>query len=162
MNHEKLSTWIRILSAKENRFIISLEFITKESMPITPEKMGMLSHLEIAALQIINDLFAETQDDIEKNIFPLILAETKIADDETLTYIDKLNLLEKHRWLTRAAWWQQLRKLYHETADPHDDSDKTAADHTQKVITASIELLEYWDFLQPKLLSLQKNISNQN
>lgn len=123
----------------------------KHLIPFTEDSIKNLSKEESAYVEVIYSRFGKLQDTIGNKIFPAILA---ITGEAALTFIDKLNTLEKLRYLNHAAWWLEIRDLRNQITHDYDDDYETIAKHTNTLIEQSQKLLAYWHYLKPKLTTL--------
>jgi hypothetical protein len=123
--------------------------------PLTEDSLKNLSKNEAAYIEVIYSRFAKLQDTIGNKIFPAILEAT---GDTPLTFIDKLNTLEKLRYLENAEWWLEIRDFRNQITHDYEDDYESLAAHTNKLIQQSHKLLTYWSYLKPKLVTLAEHI----
>jgi len=116
--------------------------------PITAEKIDTFAPQEIAFLDMFSTRFSKLQDIIGSRIFPYILKE---AWDDSVSFIDKLNKLEKLSFLDDAGWWIDLRELRNTVTHDYPDSNEEIAKHIEELLSKSQGLLDYWKTLKPKL-----------
>jgi uncharacterized protein with HEPN domain len=139
------------------RLQTSLEEI-KHLIPFTEASIKNLSKEESAYVEVIYSRFGKLQDTIGNKIFSAILT---ITGETPLTFIDKLNTLEKLRYLDDAAWWLKIRDLRNQITHDYEDDYETIAEHTNTLIEQSHKLLAYWDYLKPRLTTLMAQAENQ-
>jgi hypothetical protein len=139
------------------RLQTSLEDV-KHLIPFTEASIKNLSKEDSAYVEVIYSRFGKLQDTIGNKIFPAILT---ITGHTPLTFIDKLNTLEKLRYLNDATWWMQIRDLRNQITHDYEDDYEIIAEHTNTLIEQSHKLLAYWHYLKPKLTTLIEQAENQ-
>jgi hypothetical protein len=127
--------------------------------PLTEYSIKNLSKEESAYIEVMYSRFAKLQDTIGNKMFPVIL---KITGENPLTFIDKLNTLEKLRYLNDTAWWLEMRDLRNQITHDYEDDYETIAEHTNTLIQQSHKLLTYWQQLRPKLTTLIDHAEKQS
>ncbi|MEI8295612.1 MAG: hypothetical protein WCG04_03705 [Alphaproteobacteria bacterium] len=96
-------------------------------------------HLLIVELFI--GRFAKLQDFMGTKLFDLVLEATKEYADK-LTFIDKLNLLEKRSIIDDAHIWDKLRKTRNDLAHEYPDKPQLMADNLNKAFLLAPVLLK--------------------
>lgn len=122
----------------------------------TAEYFEKLDELSIAMIDSTILRFIKLQDTIGASIFPSILELTEPVTITDLTFIDKLNKLEKLGYLDNAQWWQNLRKLRNDLTHDYPNTYQLLAHYFQEFIIKTPELLAYWKELEKKVMLLIK------
>lgn len=106
---------------------------------------------ELAFFDLLTTRFSKLQDTIGAQIFPEILEPyLETSSVNRLTFIDKLNHLEKLYYLDDANWWLDLREIRNNLT--HDYPDNAAlCDQLNKLIPKAHELVNYWSWLKQKI-----------
>ena len=87
------------------------------AFPLTKIKMKSFSDEQLGYLELLTTRFSKLQNLIGGKIFTLILSSVG-ENVDTLTMVDKLNLLEKKEFLESVKKWKMLRDLRNDIA--HD------------------------------------------
>jgi hypothetical protein len=96
-------------------------------LPMTGEIFAHLSDLQVQSLDQFILRFTKLQDAMGSRLFPAILQYLQEPYEER-PMLDKLNRLEKLRYIDRAEAWQNIRSTRNKFAhDYPDDSDRNAA-----------------------------------
>jgi len=99
----------------------------KDVFPITSNKYQNLTKDEVQALDQYLFRFSKLQDSLGDKVFKLLI---KIYEqkDETISFIDILNRLEKYGFLSSAKEWMHLRKIRNEISHQYDDEPQEMAE----------------------------------
>ena len=130
---------------------LRIERAYKEIVPILPLSLKSYINLSEEHIRIIDQYlfrFSKLQGTIEEKLFPSIVDEF-IEDSSRLTFVDKLNQLEKVQILDSVEEWKSLRNARNNIAHQYDDEPEEMADAINKIF-AQKELL----------LSVYKNVKN--
>ncbi|MEI6285322.1 MAG: hypothetical protein WCP79_02370 [Bacillota bacterium] len=100
--------------------------------------------------------FTRMQDETGAKIMPLILELTAEPLDETATFIDKLNRLEKLGVIESALQWLELRKVRNSLAHEYPDDPDIRFAALQELIAATNKLIEIFERIERYLV--EKNI----
>ncbi len=104
---------------------------------------------QVAYTDMLTQRFASLQDTIGSRIFPRIL---RLAQEDALTFLDKLHRLEKIHYLSKGSdWWISLRELRNLSTHDYPLEQETAEANLRLLIVRSEELLEYWQELKEKI-----------
>lgn len=110
-----------------------------------------LSTQQLAFLDMVTLRFGKLQDIIGSKIMPLIL---EILAEDAVTFIDKLNKLEKLGYVSSADWWLELRELRNQIAHDYPNNEQQVCANISLLVQKSAELLDFWQSLKVKLASL--------
>lgn len=119
---------------------------------------GFLKHLsdnDIAPFDMMAMRYQKLQDLIGSKIFPIIL---ELIGQEAITFIDKLNKLEKFGYLDDASWWSQLRELRNRITHEYSAEDLIVEATVKETIREAGLLLAYWQRLKPRLEALLEQV----
>ena len=105
---------------------------------------------ELGITELLTGRFAKLQEAIGKKIFPLILIA--IGEDiESMSFIDRLNLLEKLGYISDAQHWFDYRNARNAVAHDYPDSPDLMVQYLEEVIELAKDLLDYWKSLEQKI-----------
>ena len=156
---KKLKSEIEVCDLHANRLSVALRHI-EPLFPLTPEKLEVLKDEEIGFLELMSSRFAKLQDTIGRKIFPLLLM-TLDEYEESNSFIDRLNKLEKLEILKDLSLWNRMRKVRNEIAhDYPGDSDQKAL-KIKHCFESSHSLLSFWEDLK-KIMIQRTLVSNIN
>lgn len=143
----QLETYIESLDTHEKRLSWALGKIAPLT-PISAEEIANLSDEQVAFLEQVYSRFCKMQDEIGTKVFPEVLNYT---DTKAISFIDKVNAMEKLEFLADAAWWTELRDLRNILTHEYENNYPTHADNTNELVVKAKELLDYWKELKVKL-----------
>ena len=142
-----LETYIETLDTHEKRLTCALKQI-KPLTPINALQIADLTDEQIAFLEQIYSRFCKMQDEISTKIFPEII---KYTDSKAVSFIDRINTMEKLDFLSNATWWVELRELRNVLTHEYENNLPAHADNTNELVIKAQELLDYWKNLREKL-----------
>ncbi len=90
----------------------------KTLCPVTAQDIETLPSSDISYLDMLSTRFSKLQYLLGSRIFASVL---EIVGDESITFIDKLNELEKLCFLDDANWWIDLRDLRNDVSHDYPD-----------------------------------------
>ncbi len=120
-------------------------------MPLTADKLSNLQPHQVAFMDMMTMRFSKLQDTIGAKIFSLIL---EILGEDALSFIDKLNKLEKIGYLTDVNWWMDLREIRNAITHDYPNDYIIIATHMTVLLNKVEELLNFWDHLKSKISNL--------
>jgi len=120
-----LQPLLDIADLHANRISMAIERI-KITMPITAEKINSLSPEESSFCELYASRFSKLQDFMGSNLFTALLASTG-EQTETLTFIDKLNKLEKLQIIDSAEEWKKMRSIRNILSHEYPDRPEITA-----------------------------------
>jgi len=106
----------------------------KNTLPITSQKYKNLTKDKVQALDQYLFRFAKLQDTIGDKIFKLVINMYE-QNDETLSFKDILNRLEKYHFIQNAKEWSYLRKVRNEISHQYDDEPEEMAEALNNIIS---------------------------
>ncbi len=115
--------------------------------PISPEVIVALSDDELPLFELYTSRFSKLQDLIGNALFPKLLASVGEPVDE-MTFIDRLNRLEKLGVLDNAENWMKLRQIRNHLSHEYPDQPEITAEY----------LNDAFDFGRILLKCLEKSI----
>ncbi len=115
-SQDKLKNEIEMCDLHASRLSVALMHI-EQLFPLTPEKLKTLKDEDLGFLDLMSGRFAKLQDTIGRKVFPLLLKSLG-EYEESNSFIDNLNKLEKLEILKDATFWGRMRKVRNEIA--HD------------------------------------------
>ncbi len=149
-----LQDYIKIANIHADRLKIALDKL-ESLLPITLKTFSIISPEQLGLFDMLTTRFGKLQDTIGARIFSMILESLlETSGGETLTFIDKLNRLEKIDYLDDANWWIELRDIRNQLTHDYPDS-ALLCDHLNKLIPIAHELLNYWASLKEKIKKLK-------
>ena len=126
---------------------------TEHFMPMTADVLSKLPLEQVAFLDMMSTRFGKLQDIIGAKIFPLIL---EILGEDAVTFIDKLNRLDKLGYIDDVSWWMDLRELRNEVMHDYPDDYKAISEHMSILVVQANKLLQFWEALKKKIELLPK------
>lgn len=126
----------------------------KKLVPLPILSISELSTKQLAFLDMMTMRFGKLQDLIGVKIMPLLL---EILAEDALTFIDKLNRLEKLGYIPSTKWWLELRELRNQIAHDYPNNEKLICANISKLVHKSSELLDFWVALKTKVALLIKH-----
>jgi hypothetical protein len=118
--------------------------------PLSIEKIANMNTHELGITELLTGRFAKLQDTLGKKIFPLILVA--IGEDiQSMSFIDRLNALEKLGYIDNAQHWFDYRDARNAAAHEYPDSPALMVKNLEDIIKLAKELLEYWQKLEQKI-----------
>lgn len=121
-----LQPLLEIADLHANRISIAMDHI-KTKIPVTAEKINHLSHEEVSFFELYASRFSKLQDFMGANLFTALL-ENAGEQTETLTFIDKLNKLEKLQIINSADEWKKMRNIRNILSHEYPDRPEITAD----------------------------------
>lgn len=114
---------------------------TSAWFPLTEVALSTMPSEEIALLDMLSSRFARLQDLIGAKIFSLVLS---LLGEDDLSFIDKLQKLEKLEYIDSARWWMQLRDIRNQLAHDYPGSEALLVLHFNQAIPDIKKLLVAW------------------
>ncbi len=118
--------------------------------PLSQIKIANMNTHELAITELLTGRFAKLQDTLGKKIFPLILIAIG-EDTQGMSFIDRLNLLEKLGYIDDAQHWFDYRDARNAAAHEYSDSPAVMVKNLENIIRLAKELLAYWQKLGQKI-----------
>lgn len=141
--HEK-----RILHARER---------CAELIPLNAESYANLSEDKIEHIDQLVYRFGKLQDAIGAKLF-LRIVETLQEGTESLTFIDKLNILEKAGVIDSARQWRILREIRNQLAHDYEDDPEEGSKYLNDLFYSADTLIK---INRQVLEFVEKNILKQ-
>lgn len=123
----------------------------KQLIPLPILSISQLSTQQLAFLDMVTLRFGKLQDIVGVKIMPLIL---EILAEDAMTFIDKLNKLEKLGYISSSDWWIELRELRNQIAHDYPNNEKLICANISMLVDKSTELLDFWNVLKTKITNL--------
>lgn len=139
-----LEDYLKIADIHADRLKSGLKKV-KTLFPLTPTVFAQLTDENVAFLDMITTRFGKLQDIIGAKIFPLIL---EILGEDALSYIDKLNKLEKLGIIEDAQWWMKAREIRNQITHDYPDDYGLLSTHFNQMIPVVNDLLNFWSNLK--------------
>jgi hypothetical protein len=108
--------------------------------PITPEKVTALKIDEIAMFELFTNRFAKLQDLMGNKIFTLLLIASGEQADE-MSFIDKINKLEKLKIIDSAQEWLMMRQVRHHLSHEYPEHPELTSQFLNQAYTLSEKIL---------------------
>jgi hypothetical protein len=147
-----LKSQIEIADIHCDRLKAALTYI--ERLPtLTVQTIDKLSYDDLSYLDMLSTRFSKLQDVIGEKIFPSIL---EILEEKTegLSTIDRLNKLEKLRFLDDVDVWRKMRSIRNSISHEYPDQPNVRLTQIEELIEQTKILLKYWEFLKGKIAQL--------
>jgi hypothetical protein len=117
-------------------------------LPFTAQSFSEFTAQEVAFLDMLTTRFSKLQDVIGTKIFPLILQSLQ---EEAVTFIDKLNRLEKLNYISDVNWWIDLKEIRNQITHDYPSDYIVLCEHFQAFVPKAGELLLFWEGLKEKI-----------
>jgi hypothetical protein len=117
---------IEIADIHADRISIAMDYL-KNKIPVTAEKINHLTHEELSFFELYASRFSKLQDFMGSNLFTALL-ENSGEQTETLTYIDKLNKLEKLQIIKSTDEWKKMRHIRNILSHEYPDRPEITAE----------------------------------
>ncbi len=116
----------------------------EEYFPISTEKLENFSFDELAMLELYTSRFAKLQDQLGQKVFTLFL-EFLGELQNGMSFIDKLNKLEKLQIIESADQWQNLRWVRNHISHEYPDDPKIMIHYLNDAYNIRFILLDCLD-----------------
>ncbi|MCX7120998.1 MAG: nucleotidyltransferase domain-containing protein [Gammaproteobacteria bacterium] len=116
-------------------------------MPLTAERFEKLSDEEVAILDMFSTRFGKLQDILGVKVLPMILELTE-EPGVYLTFIDKLNRLEKMLAIPSADDWSAFRKVRNSFTHDYPDNPKLNASLLNAAYEQGKKLQSTFDYIK--------------
>ncbi len=137
-----LESMIDVCNVHANRIQMANELL-KEHTPFDAQKIKEMTPLELGMSDLLIHRFSKLQDTIGDKIFPLYL--TILGENiQQLSFIDRLNLLEKLGILSSTEQWRMYRFARNAATHEYPDKMELMAENLNRIIALSIELINFW------------------
>lgn len=126
-----------------------LQFALTRTQHLYPFTLEQIEHLNEEDLGILDSLlirFSKLQDTLGEKVFPLLLEYLGERVD-SMSFIDKLNKLEKLEILPSAQWWKKLRVIRNSLTHEYPDAPEFMAKILNETVGESKKLIEFWHTL---------------
>ena len=118
--------------------------------PFTAHSIQHMNQLQLGMSDLLIHRFSKLQDTIGEKIFPLYL--TILGENvQQLSFIDRLNLLEKLRILPSTEQWRMYRLARNAATHEYPDKLELMAENLNRIIILSKELCLFWLDFRGKL-----------
>jgi uncharacterized protein with HEPN domain len=105
---------------------------------------------DLAYLEMFTNRFSKLQDTLGNKVFGLAL-DVLGNGSQNLTYIDRLNTLEKYTILESASKWRDLRNIRNELSHEYPNSYAKQSETLNKI-------MDSWKLLENVLIALKKEL----
>ena len=123
---KSLQPILEIADLHANRILIAMDYI-KTRIPVTADKINHLTPEELSFFELYASRFSKLQDFMGSNLFTALL-ENAGEQTETLTFIDKLNKLEKLQVIQSADVWKKMRNIRNILSHEYPDRPEITAE----------------------------------
>lgn len=149
---EFLKSTIEICDINASRLQAALLRLNK-LLPLKPDTIENMSIDELGVLELLTSRFAKLQDVIGNKIFKsviIIMGENK----PDLTFIDRLNLLEKFEMLPSKQDWINMRELRNHITHEYPDNPELMVKNLNQATIYAANLINYWTTLREKIIKI--------
>ena len=127
---------------------------TQHLYPFTLEKIEHLNEEELGILDSLLIRFSKLQDTLGEKVFPLLL-ECLGERVDSMSFIDKLNKLEKLEILPSAQWWKNLRVIRNALTHEYPDNPEFMVKILNETVAEAKSLINFWytlmDYIDTKV-----------
>lgn len=148
---EILKSYLKIADIQASRMQLGLNGIAHKR-PLSEHDIDTLSTTDSGNLELATGRFAKLQDLISAKIFPLTL----VIFGETLselTFIDRLNKLEKFGFLDDAQEWIEMKKARNHVIHEYPENPEQTAFCLNNILDHADNLLTFWGTFKQQLQS---------
>ncbi|HXH55415.1 MAG TPA: hypothetical protein VNK03_06730 [Gammaproteobacteria bacterium] len=121
-----LQPLLEIADLHANRILIAIDHI-KTKIPVTAKRINHLMPEELSFFELYASRFSKLQDFMGSNLFTALL-ENAGEQTETLTFIDKLNKLEKLQIIKSSDEWKKMRNIRNILSHEYPDRPEITAE----------------------------------
>lgn len=146
-----LNDYIKVADMHATRLKEALSQAQSMQSSLIPSLLPKLSSTQVAFLDMLNLRFRKLQDLIGSKIFPITLDS---LGEDALTFIDKLNKLERLGFLEKqynTDWWMSLREIRNQLSHDYPDDYELIASHLSILLVKTTELLNFWESFKEQL-----------
>jgi flagellar motor switch protein FliG len=122
---KSLAPLIEIADLHANRMLIAIEHL-KNKIPVSADEINHLPNDELPYFELYASRFSKLQDFLGSNLFTALLEHTG-EQTESMTFIDKLNKLEKLQLIISASEWMKMRQIRNILAHEYPDRPEITA-----------------------------------
>jgi hypothetical protein len=151
-NSEFLQSLLKIGNINAERLQKSYEHL-QDYFPFNDIFFEHITYEQLASTDHLTTRFSKLQDIIGSKLFPLILKEQD-EDISELSYLDRLNLLEKLNFLPSAQDWRKMRDTRNHLMHEYPNDLKLMAKYFNDAMVETKKLLVYWQDLKKKIGNL--------
>lgn len=149
MNTLSLEGYMTIADTHAKRLRDAFNHI-QSLIPMTQKSWDALSYEDFSSMDVAVFRFSKLQDVINSKIFILILEANK-EDVHAMSFIDRINLLEKREFLPDANHWSAIRDIRNAIAHEYPDHPSANIEVLNKILAEITWLLDYWTNLRAQL-----------
>ncbi|PXX95628.1 hypothetical protein [Halomonas sp. LBP4] len=140
MNHDVFEGSLEICERHAERLRWAMGTL-EHRFPLSPSTLSELTPLDLAVVDQFIVRFSKLQDAMGTKLLPGVLELTQ-EQGELLTFIDKLNRLEKIGAIASASDWLRLREMRNQFSHDYPDDPEIQASLLNKAFTLAGDLLE--------------------
>jgi len=143
IHQETIRSIIEIAQTHASRLNYAMEKLAKY-FPLSAETVLSLSDDELPMFEFYTSRFSKLQDVMGNALFPKLLAA--VGDlTEGMTFIDKLNRLEKLGVIDSTDTWMMMRQMRNHLSHEYPNQPELTAEYLNKAFESGQTLLSYLD-----------------
>lgn len=120
-----IDSWLKIAEIHADRLNYAILKL-KDKIPVSKETMANLPNEDVPIFELYASRFAKLQDFMGNTLFTVVL-QAGGEQTETMTFLDKLNKLEKLNLITSAAEWMHMRQIRNSLSHEYPDHPELTA-----------------------------------
>lgn len=113
----------------------------KDKIPVSKETIANLSNEDVPIFELYASRFSKLQDFMDNVLFTATLQAGGEATEE-MTFLDKLNKLEKLNLISSAAEWMQMRQIRNSLSHEYPDHPELTAKFFNQAYALGPKLLQ--------------------
>jgi hypothetical protein len=146
---KSIDSLLKIADIHAERLKYAMEYL-KHKLPVSPEMILNLSKEDLLFFELLNSRFAKLQDFIGNQLFNVLLRMSGEQIEE-MTFIDKLNKLEKIKVIPSTGEWMRLRQIRNNLAHEYPEHPELTAAFLNEAFILGTVLLNCLENLKEKI-----------
>lgn len=147
-----MESLLNIANLHADRLNYAIQHI-KPKIPVSAQMITNLSKDDLLFFELFSSRFSKLQDFLGTQLFPAVLKMTGEQIEE-MTFIDKLNKLEKLKLIPSTEEWLSLRQVRNNLAHEYPEHPELTAEFFNEAFLLGPLLLDCLERLKKRVLSL--------
>lgn len=135
-----LDSLFKVAKIHAERLSTSIQYL-KLKMPLSPHDVEVFTFDDMLLLEMFVNRFSKLQDLMGAKIFKAVIDYAGESTDP-MTFIDRLNTLEKLGLIDNTDAWKDLREMRNHLAHEYPDAPETVANYLNKAFSMTSTLIE--------------------
>jgi hypothetical protein len=135
-----LDSLFKVAKIHADRLSTSIQHL-QTKMPLSPRDVEAFTFDDMLLLEMFVNRFSKLQDLMGAKIFKAVIDYAGESTDP-MTFIDRLNVLEKLGLIDNTDAWKDLREMRNHLAHEYPDAPETVANYLNKAFSMTSTLIE--------------------